>query len=140
MHLQLALLALIPTILAMPNAAPVSEPFEPNSLQARSCSSTTGCVSEAGASAGKYCGFCTQVRGTYDVDDIYQCACLSQFYFTDLNSGRLCYLMKECCTDDLEGKRWQRIVFLLQLRKKQRVRCRMAESEPKVGIHDLLST
>jgi hypothetical protein len=62
--------------------------FEPGSLQARSCSETTGCTSEAGASAGKYCGFCTQVRGTYNVDDIYQYAPFTLFYFTSLNSGR----------------------------------------------------
>ncbi|KAA8574614.1 hypothetical protein MFRU_030g00060 [Monilinia fructicola] len=44
----------------------------PDTLVARACSYTTGCVSQSGASAGKYCGFCTQVRGTYHVGDIYQ--------------------------------------------------------------------
>lgn len=70
------LLALLPQVLALPNpipeAAPVSEPYEPDSLIARSCSYTTGCQSEPGASAGKYCGFCTQVRVSWNVNDIYQ--------------------------------------------------------------------
>lgn len=81
-----ALLTLLPLSLALPE--PIAEPVAvsgykevevgltlrdgPDTLVARACSYNTGCVSQSGASAGKYCGFCTQVRGTYHVGDIYQ--------------------------------------------------------------------
>ncbi|APA05692.1 hypothetical protein sscle_01g004620 [Sclerotinia sclerotiorum 1980 UF-70] len=87
MQFQLtALLLLLPLSLALPE--PVAEPVAVSgfkeveaeitprdgagTLVARACSYTTGCVSQSGASAGKYCGFCKQVRGTYRVGDIYQ--------------------------------------------------------------------
>lgn len=77
---------LLPLALALPE--PIAEPVPetgfkeveatltprdgPDTLVARACSYGTGCTSQSGASAGKYCGFCTQVRGTYHVGDIYQ--------------------------------------------------------------------
>ncbi|KAM0170963.1 hypothetical protein ACHAPF_008615 [Botrytis cinerea] len=86
MQLKLTpLLLLLPLFLALPE--PISEAIPetgfkeggaitprdgPDTLIARACSYTTGCTSQSGASAGKYCGFCTQVRGTYHVGDIYQ--------------------------------------------------------------------
>jgi len=75
------LLSLIPTILALPEqsgkkVAPISGRDEaPGSPMARAC--TYGdCVSQKGASAGKYCGFCIQVQPapgqTIYVTDIFQ--------------------------------------------------------------------
>ena len=94
MQLKLFLLALLSSALALPEpeakaedmAAIKATPFdgelsprdEPGSLVARACN-YDGCVSQSGASAGKYCGFCTQVRVKYNVNDIYQYeTCLSR--------------------------------------------------------------
>ncbi|KAF7901104.1 hypothetical protein EAF00_003325 [Botryotinia globosa] len=69
-----SLLLLLPLSLALPE--PIAEPVTeagfkegsaitardgPDTLIARACSYTTGCTSQSGASAGKYCGFCTQL-------------------------------------------------------------------------------
>jgi hypothetical protein len=51
--------------------APVSGRDEPGSLISRACA-YDGCVSQVGASAGKYCGFCKQVLVRYTPTSIYQ--------------------------------------------------------------------
>ncbi|PQE31399.1 hypothetical protein CJF32_00001972 [Rutstroemia sp. NJR-2017a WRK4] len=55
-----------------PQGVTVSPRDEAGSLVARDCLYTTGCVSKSGVTAARYCGFCTQVRGTYNPTDLYQ--------------------------------------------------------------------
>jgi hypothetical protein len=89
MQFKLLILTLLPSTLALPEPAAnlaameaikaqpyegpgeVSARHEPGSLVARACTHD-GCTSQSGASAGKYCGFCTQVRTKWNVNDIYQ--------------------------------------------------------------------
>lgn len=79
------LLLLLPLALALPEPiaeavagykevdAPELTPRDgADTLIARACSYDTACVSEKGASAGQYCGFCKEVRGTYDITHKYQ--------------------------------------------------------------------
>ena len=91
MQFKLLLLTLLPSTLALPEPAAslaameaikaqpyegpgeVSARHEPGSLVARACTHD-GCTSQSGASPGKYCGFCTQVRTKWNVNDIYQYA------------------------------------------------------------------
>ncbi|KAH7371756.1 hypothetical protein BKA64DRAFT_689423 [Cadophora sp. MPI-SDFR-AT-0126] len=77
MKFQLALVALLPLAYSLPaaepapeaapEAAPVSD-ASPEALFKRACSYNNDCFSATGISAGKYCGFCKQVLGSYAYD------------------------------------------------------------------------
>ncbi|PVH71465.1 hypothetical protein DL98DRAFT_435133 [Cadophora sp. DSE1049] len=69
MKFQLALLALLPLVYSLPAAEPAPEAAvsdaSPEALFKRACSYNNNCFSATGISAGKYCGFCKQVLGSY---------------------------------------------------------------------------
>ena len=83
--------------MAFPNADPNPE-AEPLTFEKRQCDYTTGCRSQNGVKAGKYCGYCPQVGGTWDPTHVYQLN-------GQTGSAGCCdYGFRQSCKNSYDGK------------------------------------